>query len=126
METKEARMQIGEIADNFVNWRNTDEAARLRTELYSADIESIEDGMTSEIGRVKGMEGLKKKGAWLSNDFEVHHIKAFAPVVADHWFSVKFEIDTTDKNSGERSKLSEIGVYKVEGGKIVKEHYFMW
>jgi hypothetical protein len=72
------------------------------------------------------MEGLKKKGAGLSRDFEVHGIKAFAPTVADNWFSVKFEIDTTDKNSGERSRLSEIGLYKVEGDKIVKEHYFMW
>ena len=54
------------------------------------------------------------------------NIKASAPVVADHWFSVKFEIDTTDKQSGERSTLSEIGVYKVQDGKIVKEHYFMF
>lgn len=125
METK-TRMKIEEVADNFVNWRNNDKADKLRTELYSPDIESIEDGNTSDIGRVKGMEGLKKKGQGLSRDFEVHNIKASNPVVADNWFSVKFEIDTTDKKSGKRSKLSEIGVYKVEEGKIVKEHYFMW
>ena len=98
----------------------------MRTELYSADIESIEEGNTSDIGNVKGMDGLKKKGQGLSRDFEVHNIKASVPVVADNWFSVKFEIDTTDKKSGTRSILSEIGVYKVEDGKIVKEHYFMW
>ncbi|HEY6975707.1 MAG TPA: nuclear transport factor 2 family protein [Chitinophagaceae bacterium] len=126
METKEARMKIDEIASHFVNWRNTNDAGRLREELYSPDIESIEEGNTSEIGRVKGMEGLKKKGQGLSRDFEVHSIKASDPVVADNWFSVKFEIDTTDKRSDERSTLSEIGVYKVEDGKIVKEHYFMW
>src|SRR6185295_4835982 len=125
METK-TRMKIEEVADNFVNWRNNDEADKLRTELYSPDIEGIEDGNTSDIGRVKGMEGLKKKGQGLSRDFEVHNIKASNPVVADNWFSVKFEIDTTDNKSGKRSKLSEIGVYKVEEGKIVKEHYFMW
>jgi hypothetical protein len=126
METKERTMKIGEIARHFVHWRNTDEAARLRTELYSPEIESIEDGMVNEAGRVKGMEGLRKKGARLSQDFEVHGIKASDPVVADNWFSVKFEVDATDKNSGERSRLSEIGVYKVENGRIVKEHYFMW
>lgn len=123
METKTS---IDEIANKFVNWRNNDEAATLRTELYSAEIESIEDGNTSEIARVKGMEGLRKKGQRMSQDFEVHHIKACEPVVADNWFSVKFEIDTTNKKSGLRSTLSEIGVYKVEGDKIVKEHYFMW
>ena len=51
------------------------------------------------IGRVKGMDGLKKKGQWLSKDFEVHTIKASAPLVADNCFSVKFEIDTTDKKN---------------------------
>jgi hypothetical protein len=126
METKEKRMRIEEIAGNFVHWRNTNDADRLRRELYSPEIESIEEGNTRDFGHVKGMEGLKKKGAGLSRDFEVHGIKAFAPTVADNWFSVKFEIDTTDKNSGERSRLSEIGLYKVEGDKIVKEHYFMW
>jgi hypothetical protein len=126
METKESIMKIGEIANLFVNWRNTDNAAQLRMELYSPDIESVEEWNTSEIGRVKGFEGLKKKGEGLSLEFEVHHIKASDPVVAENWFSVKFEIDTTNKKSGKRSILSEIGVYKVEMGKIVKEYYFMW
>src|ERR1044072_5421494 len=119
METSKTRMKINEIAKNFVDWRNNDNAAKWRTELYSPGIESIEDGNTSEIGHVKGMEGLKKKGAGLSQDFEVHNIKASSPVVADNFFSVKFEIDTTNKKSGKRSTLSEIGVYKVEDGKIV-------
>jgi limonene-1,2-epoxide hydrolase len=126
METKDKVMGIKEIAGNFVHWRNNDDAARLRRELYSPDIESIEDWNTTEVGRVTGMEGLKKKGESLRRDFEVHDIKASGPLVGDNWFSIKFEIDTTDKKSGERSVLSEIGVYKVENGKIVREHYFMW
>ena len=126
METMEAKMKIDDIARNFVQWRNDNDAMRLRMELYSPDIESTEEGNMTEIGRVKGMEGLKKKGQGLSQYFEVHDIKASAPVVADNWFSVKFEIDTTDKISGKRSTLSEIGVYNVQDGKIVKEHYFMF
>jgi len=126
METTEKKMNIGEIADKFVNWRNNNDAGTLRTELYSLDIESIEDGNTSDIGRVKGMEGSKKKGEGLSQNFEVHHIKASKPILADNFFSVKFEIDTTDKRTGKRAILSEIGVFKVNDSKIVKEHYFMW
>ena len=126
METMEAKMKIDDVARNFVQWRNDNDAMRLRMELYSPDIESTEEGNMTEIGRVKGMEGLKKKGQGLSQYFEVHDIKASAPVVADNWFSVKFEIDTTDKISGKRSTLSEIGVYNVQDGKIVKEHYFMF
>ena len=126
METMQAKMKIDEIAHRFVNWRNTNNADTLRAELYSPDIESIEEWNTSEIGHVKGMDGLKKKGQGLSQQFEVYNIKASDAVVADNWFSVKFEIDTTDKKSGKHSTLSEIGVYKVDDGKIVKEYYFMW
>lgn len=126
METMETTMKINEIANRFVQWRNTNNADKLRTELYSPNIESVEEWNNSEIGRVRGMEGLRKKGQSLSQQFEVHNIKASDATVADNWFSVKFEIDTTDKKSGKRSILSEIGVYKVDDGKIVKEYYFMW
>jgi hypothetical protein len=126
METLEITNEIGVIAGKFVHWRNSGDADRLRRELYSPDIESIEEGNTDGIGRVKGMEGLKEKGQSLSRDFEVHGIKASDPLVGDNWFSVKFDIDTTDKRSGIRSVLSEIGVYKVHDHKIVREHYFMW
>jgi hypothetical protein len=84
METMATRTKIEEIAQNFVNWRNRNDADRLRRELYSPDIESIEEGNTREFGHVKGMDGLKKKGEGLSKDFEVHNIKASAPVVADN------------------------------------------
>ena len=126
METAEATMNIGEIAQYFVQWRNEGDGNKIRMELYSADIESIEEGFDNEIGRVTGMSGLGRKGQGLKKQFEVYNIKASNPVIADNWFSIKFEIDSTDKKSGKRSTLSEIGVFKVKGGKIVKEHYFMF
>ena len=46
------------------------------------------------------------------------------PVVADNWFSVRFDIDSTHKPSGQRSQMSEIGVFQVADGKIVKEQFF--
>jgi len=33
-------------------------------------------------------------------------------------------MDTTHKPSGQRNKMSEIGVYEVKNGKIVKEQFF--
>ncbi len=64
------------------------------------------------------------KNEWWQETFEVHSSKASNPVVADNWFSVKFEMDTTHKPSGQRSQSSEIGVYQVEDGKIVREQFF--
>jgi hypothetical protein len=126
METIERKIEIDEIARKLLDWRNNGNADKARMELYSPDIESIEEGFGDEIGHVKGMAGLKKKGEWLSRDFEIHYLKASDLVVADNWFSLKYEIDLTNKQSGVRSTLSEIAVYKVDDGKIVKEHYFMW
>ena len=126
MTTTKEILQIDEVAERLVNWRNSGNADRARTELYSPDIESIEEGFGDEIGKVRGMAGLKKKGEGLSREFEVHDIRASNSLIADNWFSVKYEIDVTFKNSGQRSTLSEIGMYKVADGKIVKEHYFMW
>lgn len=124
METTEANVKTKEIANNLVDWCNKGEWQKVYQEYYSPEIVSIEDEDTSDMARLEGMEAVMKKGEWWENTFEVHNSKASAPVVADNWFSVKFEMDTTHKPSGQRSKSSEIGVYKVKDGKIVKEHFF--
>ncbi|MEL6810481.1 MAG: nuclear transport factor 2 family protein, partial [Bacteroidota bacterium] len=72
----------------------------------------------------EGMEAVAKKGEWWEETFEVHSSHASEPTVADNWFSVRFDMDTTHKPSGHRSKSSEIAVYQVQDGKIVKEQFF--
>lgn len=122
----EAKTHMGtkEIANNLVEWCNNGDYQKAYQELYSPEIVSIEDEGTDDMARMEGMEAVMKKGEWWENTFEVHSSVASDPVVADDYFSVKFEMDTTHKESGQRSKSSEIGVYKVKDGKIVKEHFF--
>jgi hypothetical protein len=36
---------------------------------------------------------------------------------------VRFDIDVTDKNSGQRMQGSEVGIYKVKEGKVVREEF---
>jgi hypothetical protein len=118
------KMSTKEIADNLVEWCNKGEWQRAYQELYSPKIISIEEEGKDNMARLEGMEAVMKKGEWWANTFEVHSSKASDPVIADNWFSVKFEMDTTHRLSGQRSKSSEIAVYKVKEGKIVKEHFF--
>ena len=92
--------------------------------MYSLKIVSIENDGKGENAHVEGFEGIQKKGEWWQENFEVHSSTASQPIVADNWFSVKFEMDTTHKPSGQRSQMSEIAVYQVEDGKIVKEQFF--
>jgi ketosteroid isomerase-like protein len=97
---------------------------RAYRDLYSTGIVSIETGDDSDMGHIEGMEGLKKKVDWWSDTFEVHGIEVSDPIVSESWFTVRFEMDTTHKPSGQRSKTSEIAVYQVADGKIVREQFF--
>lgn len=116
-------MKTQEIANNLVKWCNKGDYGRCYQELYSPAIESIEpEGSVHQ--HVKGMDEVMKKGEWWENTFEVHSSKVGEPTVADNWFSVRFEMDTTHKPSGQRSTSSELGVYQVKDGKIVKEQFF--
>lgn len=115
-------MKTQEIAEKLVNWCNQGEWQRCYQELYSPKIVSIEPG--GENPKVEGMEAVEKKGEWWEENFEVHSSSASEPTVADNWFSVKFDMDTTHKPSGQRSQMSEIAVYEVQDGKIVKEQFF--
>jgi hypothetical protein len=36
---------------------------------------------------------------------------------------VRFDVDVTDKNSGERFQGSEVGIYTVKDGKVVREEF---
>lgn len=115
-------MKTEEVANNLVHWFNNNEEARCYQELYSPQIVSIEP--TAEMAVATGMEELAKKGVWWKENFETHSTKASGPIVADNWFSVRFDMDTTHKPSGKRSKMAEIGVFQVRDGKIVKEQFF--
>lgn len=115
-------MNTKEIAENLVNWCNSDQEERCYQELYSPNIVSIEP--TGDNPIANGMDEVAKKGEWWQENFEVHSRHTSEPIVAENWFSVRHEMDTTHKPSGQRSQMSEIGVYEVKDGKIVKEQFF--
>jgi ketosteroid isomerase-like protein len=115
-------MKTEEIASNLVKWCNNGEEARCYEELYSPNIVSIEAKAENPVS--KGMDEVAKKGEWWHDNFEVHNWKTSEPIVADNWFSVRHDIDATHKPSGKRQNMSEIGVYQVQDGKIVKEQFF--
>jgi hypothetical protein len=54
---------------------------------------------------------------------EVHSFTAKGPFVAHDRFVVQYDADVTEKNSKKRFQLSEIGVYTVKNGKIVREEF---
>lgn len=116
-------MSTEEIANHLVKWCNKGDYGRCYEELYSSEIISLEPEW-AETPRAEGMQEVAQKGEWWEKTFNVHSSSVSEPTVADNWFSVRFDMDTTHIPSGHRSKSSEIAVYNVQGGKIVREQFF--
>ncbi|MAK61167.1 MAG: hypothetical protein CMK09_09340 [Ponticaulis sp.] len=112
-------MQLAELC------KTGEEAKGLET-LYSQDVVSVEALAMGEAGReAVGIEALKGKHDWWFSANVVHSSKVGGPFFfGDDKFALTFAMDATDKASGERSQMTEIGIYTVSDGKIVREEFF--
>jgi hypothetical protein len=92
---------------------------------YSDKIVSVESasmpGMPAEM---KGIDAIRGKTKHFEENNEIHSAEVNGPFVGDKQFAVEFKLDVTQKNSGKRMKMDEVGLYTVESGKIVHEHFF--
>jgi ketosteroid isomerase-like protein len=93
--------------------------------LCSPDLVSVEampgaDGKQESIG----MAAVKAKGEWWVSNHEIHSAAVTGPWPHGNRFIVGFQYDVTFKPTGKRMKLDEVGLYTVEGGKIVREEFF--
>ncbi len=92
--------------------------------LYDDDIVSVEAfSMSGGSPETREKEGVRGKIDWWVNAMEVHSFDASEPFVAHDRFVVQYDADVTDKSSKQRRKLSEVGVYTVKNGKIVREEF---
>ncbi|MFN7020434.1 MAG: SnoaL-like domain-containing protein [Phycisphaerales bacterium] len=86
---------------------------------YAPEIVSVEgSGMAC-----RGREALEAKAAWWYGQNRVLGGSAEGPYVGASGFSVKYRIEVQEKKSGTRVRMEEVGVYTVQGGKIVREEY---
>jgi hypothetical protein len=89
-------------------------------QLYADNVVSVEGGAGDEKG---GKEAVRGKIDWWVNTFEVHSFNAGEPFVGGDRFVVPYDAEVSDKKTNERRKLSEVGVYTVKNGKIVREEF---
>ena len=94
---------------------------------YHPDCVSLE-GMAMEGGpgrEAKGLDAILAKGEWWFANHDVHETTVEGPFLhGENQFAVVYGIDVTTKSTGERMKMREVGLYTVEGGKIVREEFF--
>ncbi len=115
-------MTTQEIADKLVAWCREGAYDKCYEHLYSADVISIEPDGENSVSN--GMKEVLAKAEWWAETFEYHGGGVSDPIVADNWFTVRFDMDTTHRPSGMRNQMSELAVYRTKDGKIVKEQFF--
>jgi hypothetical protein len=119
-------MNTKEVAEKLCeHCRNGTEAEGLKT-LYAEHAQSVEAMTPPGMDPVaKGRDAIKAKHEWWNGAMEVHSIEVEGPFIHGNSFAVLFRMDVSDKASGKRWQGSEIGLYEVEDGKIVREAFYM-
>lgn len=115
--------QIGEKLVAFCReGRNLDAI----NELYSDGVVSVEAADPPEGEReAKGIDAVRGKNQWWVENHEVHSASVKGPFPhGDDRFCVLFNYEVTNKPSGQRFDLEEVGLFTVEGDKISREEFF--
>jgi ketosteroid isomerase-like protein len=94
-------------------------------ELYADRVVSVEimSDPAAEPQRWEGIQAVREKHEWWENMATVHNVDAEGPFAGngDDHFVVRFGMDVTI--DGQRNQMTEVGLFTVANGKIVKEVY---
>jgi ketosteroid isomerase-like protein len=94
-------------------------------ELYSKDAVSVEAWTPPGVDRTAtGLPAIQAKGEAWARDHEIHRMELSDAFPLDNRFAVRFQFEVTNKPSGRRMSMEEIGLFTVENGKIVREEFF--
>lgn len=114
-------MDLQALARRFVEMCNAGKNFEVMETMYAPDIVSVEgDGKETA-----GKEAVIKKSADWVADKVFNGEKVLGPYFnGKSEFAVHFTLDVTVKATGKRTQMQEVGVYTVEGGKIVREVFY--
>lgn len=117
-------MSTEEVAKKVVELTRKQAWGEAVDELYATDIVSVE-AHANESGsfETRGIDGIRGKVNWWINNMQVQAFDVSGPFVAHDRFVVQYDADVTEKNSKQRMQISEVGVYTVKDGKIVREEF---
>ena len=115
---------VEKIAKNLVAVCRKGDFSEAVRKYYADDVVSIESmAMEGQSREVRGIEAVMKKKQMWNENTEVHKMDVSEPLVAGSYFTVRYILDATCKQTNQRMTMEEIGVYKVENGKIVREEF---
>lgn len=118
-------MNAIEVGQRLIALTTADKDAQALDELYADNIVSIEaDGQEGTPDVFEGIAAVREKHAWWNGVATMHEVTAEGPYAAagDEQMAIKFGMDVTMEGQG-RTKMTEMGVFTVQNGKIVREVY---
>jgi hypothetical protein len=118
-------MSTYEIAKKYVELCKTHQNQVALETLFSPDVVSVEAAAPpGGAAEARGIKAVAEKGKqWMANH-EIHASKLEGPWPHGNRFVVRFTFDVTNKPSGRRLQMDEVGVFTVENGKIAREEFF--
>ncbi len=115
------------IAEKLVAYCSQNDDERCLNELYDENAISVEAAIMpgEESAETKGLDAIRAKHEWWNNTFEVNSADAQGPFLhGNNRFGVIFSFDATNKETGDRESMTELGIYTVENDKIIREEFF--
>ena len=83
--------------------------------LYSPNILSIE---------LHGVDAVRVKNEWWFANHDIHRAEVNGPFLGEDQFAVQYSYDITFKPTGRRTAGTEMALYTVEDGRVVREQFF--
>lgn len=115
-------MTTQEIANGLVMLCRKGEYTAAYTTYFSEEATSTEP--IPNIPVANGLDAMLAKGAGWAAITEVHAAEVSEPLIGGNYFALTFKMDTTNKETGQRTQGEEIALYHVKDGKIVSEQFF--
>ena len=113
-------MTTHDIAQQLIQHCRELRFSEARRALFAPDAVSVEaDGSTTQ-----GLEALDaKQRQWQAGIEQLHGVEVSAPIVTPHYISIAFTWELTLKGQP-RGGWSEIGLFQVKDGRVVREQFF--
>jgi ketosteroid isomerase-like protein len=115
-------MSTQDIARDLVNLCKQGKFAEAGEKHWADNVLSVEP--MGDNPEMRGKDAVRGKGEWWESAHTVHSALVEGPYVNGDQFVVRFKIDVTEKASGQRRTMDEVGLYTVRGGKIAEERFF--
>lgn len=119
--------QLMSIGQKLVEMNNANEGRECVKTMYAQDCVSAEAMAMpgQESNEVQGVDAILAKHDWWESANEVHSATAEGPYAhGDDRFCVIYDMDVTDKQSGNRMQMKEVATYFVnDDGQINREEF---